>query len=182
MPVLQKMILTPLPLSGAFLVVPKRFDDDRGHFARPFDAKVAGAAGIDKSVVEANVSYNHRRGTLRGMHFQTPPFAQPKLVRATRGAIWDCIIDLRPDSPTHRKWYAAELTAENGRGLYVPAGFAHGFITLADATEVLYLMFEFYAPNNGSGVRWNDPAFAIDWPLAPTVINDRDDTYPDYTL
>jgi dTDP-4-dehydrorhamnose 3,5-epimerase len=175
--------MTPLatPLAGAFVIDAQRFEDERGFFARPYDQPVAFAQlGLARPVVEANISYNRRRGTLRGMHFQVAPKSQPKLVRCTAGAIWDCIIDLRPDSPTHRRWFGAELSAENRRGLFVPAGFAHGFIALADHTEVLYLMHEAYAPDLARGVRWNDSAFAIPWPLAPTVINDRDNTYADY--
>src|SRR5919199_1971213 len=148
-------------LRGAYLVEPLRFDDGRGFFARSWSLKdLPGWEAT--SIVESNVSYNEKRGTLRGMHYQAAPRAQAKIVRCTRGAVYDVIVDLRPDSPTFKEWVAAELTAENRLTLCVPAGFAHGFQTLADGTEIFYLVSDYYAPECSRGVRWDDPAFRIE--------------------
>jgi dTDP-4-dehydrorhamnose 3,5-epimerase len=167
-------------LKGAFLVEPELLEDERGFFARTWSYREWAAQGLDDRLLECNVSFNKLAGTLRGMHYQTEPFAQPKLVRCTAGSIYDVAVDLRPDSPTHKEWLGFELSAENRRSLYVPAGFAHGFQTLSDATEVLYQMSEVYAPECARGVRWNDPAFGIEWPREVAVINERDAGYPDY--
>ena len=160
----------------------ERMEDERGFFARTWSQKEWAAQGLDSRLLECNVSFNKRAGTLRGMHYQTAPYAQAKLVRCTAGALFDVIVDLRPDSPTHKQWVGVELSAENGRSLFIPEGLAHGFQTLADGTEVLYQMSEVYAPECARGVRWDDPAFGIEWPRAVTVIYERDASYPDYLI
>jgi dTDP-4-dehydrorhamnose 3,5-epimerase len=172
---------TATPLAGAWLIAVEPQEDERGSFARVWCAREFGAQGLDTRLVQASVSLNRRRGTLRGMHWQASPHEETKLVRCTRGAIHDVIIDLRPDSPTFTRHFAAELTADNRLALYVPQGLAHGFQTLADETEVLYQMSAFHVPEAGRGVRWNDPAFGIRWPIAPPVLNQRDATYPDFS-
>jgi dTDP-4-dehydrorhamnose 3,5-epimerase len=174
----MKFIPTPLP--GAFVIEPQLFTDDRGFFTRTFSKKEFAEHGCNSELLECNVSFNRRAGTLRGMHFQNPPHAQSKLVRCTRGAIWDAIIDLRPESSTFKKWFGVELTADNRKQLYIPEGFAHGFITLADGTEVFYQMGNVYNAAASGGVRWNDPAFGIRWPREVSVIIERDATYPDF--
>ncbi|MGI8654644.1 MAG: dTDP-4-dehydrorhamnose 3,5-epimerase [Pyrinomonadaceae bacterium] len=176
------MIFTETKLKGAFIVEPERLADERGFFARSWSAREFAQRGIDSRLVECNISFNKKKGTLRGMHFQTAPHAQAKLVRCTMGAIYDVIIDLRPASQTFRQWIAAELSAANGRMLFVPEEFAHGFQTLEGNTEVFYQMAEYYAPESGSGVRWNDPAFGIEWPPDERIIIDRDQQYPDFVL
>jgi dTDP-4-dehydrorhamnose 3,5-epimerase len=171
------------PLAGAVLVELDRHEDERGFFARTFDRDEWIARDMDPTVAQCNTSFNRRAGTLRGMHFQADPHGEPKLVRCTRGAIWDAIVDLRPESATHRSWFAAVLTAANGRALYVPAGMAHGFQTLEAESEVLYMMGHEYVPESARGVRWDDPAFGIEWPEPPPggrTISGRDAAYPDY--
>ncbi len=168
------------PLAGAVVVDVERHADARGFFGRVFCRDEFVAAGLPAEFVQASVSYNLKRGTLRGMHFQAVPREEPKLVRCTRGAIQDVIVDLRRDSTTHRRWFAVELSAENRRALYIPPGFAHGFQTLVDDCEILYQMAERYAPELARGVRWNDPAFAIQWPIADPFMSERDATYSDY--
>ena len=175
----MKFIPTPLP--GAFVIEPQLFTDERGFFTSTFSRAKFAEHGCNAELHECNVSFNKKAGTLRGMHFQKPPHAQSKLVRCTRGAIWDAIIDLRPDSSTFKQWFGAELTANNRKQLYIPEGFAHGFITLADETEVFYQMGNVYNAAASAGVRWNDPAFGIQWPREVSVIIDRDATYPDFT-
>jgi len=165
------------PLAGAYLIELEQLDDERGFFARSFCQNEFKAHGLDPIVAQCNVSFNRKRGTLRGLHYQAEPHAEAKLVRCTRGAIWDVIVDLRKGSPTARKWHAVELTAENCRALYVPAGFAHGFQTLKDDTEVLYQMSEFYNAESARGVRWDDPAFGIAWPLANPILSKKDASY-----
>jgi dTDP-4-dehydrorhamnose 3,5-epimerase len=168
-------------LKGAYVVAPERFDDARGFFARNWSLReLPGWEHV--ALVESNVSLSLRRGTLRGMHYQAAPHGQAKLVRCTRGSIYDVVIDLRPDSPTFRRWVGVELSAENRLTLCVPAEFAHGFQTLEDETEVFYLVSNYYAPDAGRGVRWDDPAFRIEWPDAPAgrVMADRDRDYPDF--
>ncbi|HST51630.1 MAG TPA: dTDP-4-dehydrorhamnose 3,5-epimerase [Pyrinomonadaceae bacterium] len=172
---------TETGLRGAFVVEPERFDDERGFFARSFSDREFEAHGINPRLIECNISYNRRRHTLRGMHYQAAPHAQAKLVRCTRGAVFDVIIDLRPASPTFRRWLGLELTAENPRQLYVPEGFAHGFQTLKDDTEIFYQMSARYEPSSGRGVRWDDPAFGIEWPEAvERIMAARDREYPDF--
>lgn len=168
-------------LKGAFVIDPERFNDDRGFLARSFSFKEFESHGLNPHMAECNISFSRRRYTVRGMHFQHPPHAQAKLVRCTKGAIYDVILDLRPESPTFKQWIGEELTSENRRMLYVPEGFAHGFQTLEDDTEVFYQISNFYAPGSEGGVRWNDPVFAIDWPATDGItINQRDQNYPDF--
>lgn len=176
------MIFTETKLAGAFILDLEMHTDSRGFLARSWSASEFAARGLNPQVAECNVSFSKRKGTLRGMHFQWPPHAQVKLVRCTAGAIFDAIIDLRPESPTFKQWVAVELTAENRRLLYVPGGFAHGFQTLADDSEVYYQMSDVYAPEFAGGVRWNDSAFGIEWPEEDSrIINARDSEYPNFT-
>lgn len=172
---------TETKLQGAFIIEPEIFKDERGFFARSFSEKEFADHGLNTRMAESHISFNRKRYTIRGLHFQTDPFAQAKLVRCTRGAIYDVIVDLRPASPTFKQWFGQELTAENRLMLYVPAGFAHGYQTLADDSEMFYQVSEFYAPASCGGVRWNDPAFAIRWPAMDGVtLNERDQSYPDF--
>ncbi len=175
------MIFTPTTLGGAVLIDPEKFSDERGFYARLWDANEFAAHKLDCRLVQCDVAYNHRRGTLRGMHFQKAPHAQAKLVRCTAGTIHDVIIDLRPQSPTYGRHLGVELSAGNRRMLFVPQGFAHGYLTLEDATEVAYQMSEIYAPQSSGGVRYNDPAFGIVWPGEVKVIHPRDAGYADFT-
>jgi dTDP-4-dehydrorhamnose 3,5-epimerase len=168
-------------LAGAFVIEPVLFEDVRGFFTRTFSREEFERHGCNPDLHECNVSFNKAARTLRGMHYQTPPHAQTKLVRCTAGAIWDCVIDLRTGSPTFKKWFGVELTAGNRKQLYIPQGFAHGFITLANDTEVSYQMGNVYHAASARGVRWNDPAFGIRWPREPSVIIERDIRYPDFT-
>ena len=174
------MIFTKTDLQDAWLLDLERRSDDRGFFARTMCAQEFQAHGLKASFVQANTSFNHRRGTLRGMHFQRAPHAEVKLVRCLRGAICDVIIDLRPDSPTYRRWGGFELTQDNGRQLYVPEGFAHGYLTLRDDSEVSYLVTADYTPQAEGGVRYDDPAFGIIWPEAVTMISPKDAAWPDF--
>jgi dTDP-4-dehydrorhamnose 3,5-epimerase len=167
-------------LEGAFVIELDRLQDNRGFFARTWCQKEFQDQGLISTVAQANTSFNKRIGTLRGMHYQVEPHQETKLVRCTSGAIYDVIVDLRPQSPTFKRWIAAELTAENGRMLYVPTDFAHGFITLENNTAVHYLVSEFYRPGAERGVRWNDPAFAIKWPRPVEVISAKDAAWPDF--
>jgi dTDP-4-dehydrorhamnose 3,5-epimerase len=164
---------------GAFLIEPERITDERGFFARIWCRDEFAAHGLNPALAQANVSFNHRKGTLRGMHYQAAPHQEAKLVRCTRGAIWDVVLDLRPGSPTYRAWTGAELSDANRAMLYVPEGCAHGFLTLTDAAEVAYQMSIPYAPEAARGVRYDDPAFGIEWPGEVVVINQRDASYPD---
>ena len=174
------MIFHQLEIPGAYLLEPERREDRRGFFARTFCRRELEARGLDPAIVQCNISVNHRRGTVRGMHWQAAPYEEVRLVRCTAGAIHDVILDLRPGSPTFKRHLAVELDARNRLSLYVPAGLAHGFQTLADDTEVFYQMSEFYHPDHARGVRWNDPAFAVSWPLEITEISDRDLSFPDF--
>ena len=174
------MIFDETQLAGAFIIDPERMEDERGFFARTFCVDEFTAHGLDPACVQCNISFNLRRGTLRGMHTQKPPHEEAKLVRCTLGAIHDVIIDLRPGSTTYAEHVGVELSAENRRMLYIPKGFAHGFQTLADNSEVFYQMSSMYVPGSASGVRYNDPAFGIEWPLPVTEISERDVAYPDF--
>jgi dTDP-4-dehydrorhamnose 3,5-epimerase len=175
------VIFRPLALADAYLVVPERREDERGWFARTWCEREASALGLNARVVQCNVSFNRHRGTLRGLHYQAAPCAEAKLVRCTRGAIHDVIVDLRLASRSYLQHIAVVLTADNRHALYVPEGFAHGFQTLADDTEVVYQMSEFYAPEHARGIRWNDPAFGIRWPQDDPILSARDRAYPDWT-
>jgi dTDP-4-dehydrorhamnose 3,5-epimerase len=175
------VIFAATELPGLHVITTEPREDMRGSFARIWCARELAEHGLDTRLVQCSISHNRRRGTLRGMHFQAAPFEEVKLVRCLRGAIHDVVIDLRPDSPTYRRHLGFELSAENGHGLYVPKGFAHGFQTLMDDTDVLYQMSEFYSPEHERGVRWDDPAFGIRWPITPPILLDRDASYPDWT-
>ncbi len=171
----------PTPLEGAWLLIPERLEDERGFFARTWCRREFGARGLSTAIAQCSVSFNHRAGVLRGMHYQAPPHSETKIVRCTRGAIFDVIVDLRPASRTFRRWFGAELTADNHRMLYVPDGFAHGFQTLVDCSEVFYQISAFYEREAAHGVRWNDPAFGIEWPPAgERIISARDRAYEDF--
>jgi dTDP-4-dehydrorhamnose 3,5-epimerase len=172
------MIFTESVLAGAYVVEMERIEDDRGFFARSYCAEEFAARGLPAAMPQCSVSFNSRRATLRGLHYQADPHAEDKLVRCTAGAIFDVIVDLRPDSPSRGRWLGVELTADNRRSLFVPRGFAHGFITLTDGSEILYMMSVPYAPGFARGVRWNDPAIGIDWPLEPMHMTDRDAAHP----
>lgn len=166
-------------LPGAFTVAPDPLEDERGFFARSFCRDEFRAHGLNPDVAQCNISFNRRKGTLRGMHYQEPR-PEAKLVRCTRGALWDVIVDLRPGSKTFKSHFGIRLDAAGRLMLYVPEGFAHGFLTLEDDTEVFYQMSEAYVPGNSRGVRWDDPAFAIRWPMLPDSMSDRDRDYPDF--
>jgi len=169
-------------LNGAFIIEPERREDTRGFFARTWCQREVAAHGLNPCVVQCNVSFNKKKGTLRGMHYQAAPCAEEKLVRCTMGAIYDVIIDIRPESPTFKQYLSIVLTAQNRRMLYVPKGFAHGFQTLEDNTEVFYQMSEFYAPEYTRGIRWNDATFGIQWPDDKRIVLERDQTYPDFSM
>ena len=172
------MIFDQTPLGGAYLIGLEKRGDDRGFFARVFCEKEFGAKGLVTRFVQVNNSLSADRGTLRGMHYQRPPHEETKVVRCTRGAIHDVVVDLRSDSPTFARWAAAELSAANGRAVYVPRGCAHGFLTLVDDTDVEYVISTAHAPDAEAGVRFNDSAFAITWPFVPVIVSDRDRSYP----
>lgn len=176
------MIFTETKLQGAFEIEIKKLEDDRGFFGRSWCAKEMEDHGLNKNICQGNTSFSKAKGTLRGMHFQHDPYQETKLIRCTRGSIYDVIIDLRKDSLTYGQWIGAELTADNYKMLYVPEDFAHGFITLEDDCEVTYLVTQFYTPGAEGGIRWNDAAFGIHWPLEPTVLSDKDAAHPDYSL
>jgi dTDP-4-dehydrorhamnose 3,5-epimerase len=174
------VIFTETILYGAYLINLERVEDERGFFARVWCRKEFEAHGLSTALVQCNVSFNALKGTLRGMHFQVSPHEEVKLVRCTMGAIYDVLIDLRKNSPTYLRHFAEVLSAENRNMFYIPEGFAHGFITLEDRTEVFYQMSAFYNAEAAKGVRWNDPAFGIRWPSDVRVISDRDRNYPDF--
>lgn len=165
-------------LAGAYVLELERLEDERGFFARTWCAEELARHGLEGRIAQCNLSSNRRRGTLRGMHYQAAPHQEAKIVRCIRGAIYDVIVDLRHGSPTLRRWTSVELTAENRLALYVPGDFAHGFQTLTDDAEVFYEMSTLYAPGFGRGVRWNDPALAIEWPIGDPILSERDRGYP----
>jgi dTDP-4-dehydrorhamnose 3,5-epimerase len=171
---LWEMIFSEIKLAGAYLVDLDRREDNRGHFARVFCADEFSEHGLKPTVAQASVSFNSKRGTLRGLHFQYPPAVETKYVRCTNGAVFDAIVDLRPESPNYLEHFSVVLSAKNGRGLYIPERFAHGFITLEDDTEVSYLTSESHKPNSEGGLRYDDPMLAVDWPLSAQVISQRD--------
>lgn len=175
----ERMLFHTTRLAGAVLIELEKREDERGFFARSFCEREFRSHGLDPTIVQCNVSYNKKRGTLRGMHFQVPPSAEVKVVRCTRGALYDVILDLRPRSRTFLQWVGIELTEENGKMLYIPKGVAHGFQTLLDDTAIFYQMSESYAPEQASGVRWDDPLFGIAWPEADRTISRKDRQCPD---
>ena len=175
------MNFRPTPIKDAYLIEPEKKTDERGFFARIWCSDEMGKYGISSLIKQSNISFNPKKGTLRGLHYQKEPFQECKWVRCTQGAIFDVIIDLRKNSPSFMKWFGSELTAENHHMIYVPEGCAHGFITLLDNTEINYLVSEKYTPSAEGLVRWNDPAFKIEWPMMPTVISDKDNNIPDFS-
>lgn len=175
------MIFSETRLKGAFIIDMEQIEDERGLFARSWCREEFEAHGLNPELAQCNISFNKRRGTLRGMHYQKPPHEEVKLVRCTMGAIFDVIVDLRSNSPTYKQWVGEELTAQNRRMFYVPEMFAHGFVTLTDATEVFYQMSTPYVPDSASGIRWDDPALNIHWPEQPQMISQRDQSYPDFS-
>jgi dTDP-4-dehydrorhamnose 3,5-epimerase len=174
------LIFTETKLRGAFVIEPEMHEDQRGFFARTFCRQEFEAQGLNPEVVQCNVSFNKFKGCLRGMHFQVAPYSEVKLVRCTAGSIYDVIIDLRSSSPTFKEHFAVELSARNRKMVYVPKGFAHGFQTLEDDTEVFYQMSQYYSAEHSRGVRWDDPAFGIEWPSGERIIIERDRSYPDF--
>jgi dTDP-4-dehydrorhamnose 3,5-epimerase len=176
------MIFHKTKLPGVFEIYLEPKADERGFFARAWCEKEFAAHGLNPRLAQCNVSFNTRKGTLRGIHFQSPPYAEAKVVRCTKGAIYDVLVDLRPQSPTFKGWIAVVLTATNRHMVYVPEGCGHGFLTMEDETEVFYQMSEFYNAESAGGVRWNDPAFQVAWPGKVEVISERDRTYPDFEL
>jgi dTDP-4-dehydrorhamnose 3,5-epimerase len=167
-------------LANVRLIETDKRGDERGFFARLYCENEYGAANLSTRFVQVNNSYSAKAGTLRGMHYQLPPAAEVKVVRCFRGALFDVVVDIRPDSPTFGRWFGAELTAKNQLMMYIPRGLAHGFITLTDDTEILYLVSDFYSPENERGIRWNDPKFNIKWPIALTEISCKDASWPDF--
>lgn len=174
------MIFTPTKFKGAFIIDLEKREDDRGFFARTFCLNEFKDQGINIEIRQANTNLSTKKGTIRGMHYQNHPYEEDKIVRCTKGALYDVIIDLRKDSPTYKQWIGVELTEKNHRALLVPKGFAHGFLTLEDNTEANYLVSQFYTPGAESGIRYNDPQFGIEWPIKPIVISDKDANHPDY--
>ncbi len=175
------MNFTETKLKGAFVIEIDWLVDERGYFGRSWCMNEMKEHGLNPNISQANVSFNIKKGTLRGMHYQVHPFQEAKLVRCTKGSIFDVIIDLRKESPTFKQWFGVELSHENHKMMYVPEDFAHGFITLEDSSEISYLMSEVYVPNAAATIRWNDPAFNIQWPFQPEVISERDRSQPDFT-
>jgi dTDP-4-dehydrorhamnose 3,5-epimerase len=174
------MIFTELPLKGAFLIEPERLEDNRGFFARTFCADEFTAHGLVKIFVQCNISYNRRRGSLRGLHYQAPPHEEARLVRCTAGSAFDVIVDIRPGSPTLAQWFGVQLSAENRKMVYIPEGFAHGFQTLADHTELFYQMSAPHVRSAARGIRWDDRAIGIRWPITPVALSERDQSYPEF--
>ena len=176
------MIFTETKIRGAFIIEPELLTDFRGFFMRSFCKEEFEKHGLETSIVQCNISYNEKKGTLRGLHYQSPPYEEVKIVSCTKGAVYDVILDLRKNSKTYCQWVSIELTDVNYKMLYVPKGCAHGFQTLKDDTVVYYQMTEFFHPECANGVRWDDPAFGIHWPLGVKIISDRDERFPEYGL
>jgi dTDP-4-dehydrorhamnose 3,5-epimerase len=174
------VIFTPTPLGGALVIEVEPDADERGLFARTWCRRELEARGLETRVAQCSTSFNTRKGTVRGMHYQSSPCAETKIVRCTRGSVYDVIIDLRPDSPTFTRHFGIVLTPDDRKAVYVPPGFAHGFQTLEDNSEVFYQMSEFYSPEHSRGVRWNDPAFQVPWPPGDRIVSERDRSYPDF--
>lgn len=175
------MKFTETPLKGAYLIEIAKIDDERGFFGRSWCQNEMRRAGLEAQIAQINTSFSRQRGTLRGLHYQIAPHQESKMIRCTRGAIFDVIVDLRPDSPTFCQWYGTELTADNHAAIYSPKGFAQGFLTLEDNTEITYFSSDVYAPGMDRGVRYNDPRFGIQLPFVPSVISDKDQSWPDFT-
>jgi dTDP-4-dehydrorhamnose 3,5-epimerase len=176
------MIFSQTKLQGAYRIQIQRHEDERGFFARTWCRREFEEHGLNPRLVQCNLSYNHKKGTLRGMHYQDAPYQEAKLVSCISGALYDVIIDIRPGSPTFGEYLGVELTAQTHEMLFIPEGFAHGFLTLEDETQVFYQMSEFYAPEYARGFRWNDPTFKVEWPAEVRVISPRDAGYPDFHL
>jgi dTDP-4-dehydrorhamnose 3,5-epimerase len=176
------MIFQPTAIPGVWVIDIEPHYDDRGFFARSWCGRETAARGLNPASAQCSISYNHRRGTLRGLHYQAAPRAEAKWIRCTRGAVLDVAVDLRPQSPAYGKWFAVELTDESRRMMYVPEGVAHGFQTLKDDTELFYQISEYYVPELARGVRWNDPAFGISWPIPDPILSDRDRSFADVRL
>jgi dTDP-4-dehydrorhamnose 3,5-epimerase len=177
------VIFQATPLPGVFVLEPELHSDERGFFARTWCKQEMAAKGLCVELSQCSISFNRKRGTLRGMHYQAAPHEEVKLVRCTRGAIFDVAVDLRPNSQAYRQWFAVELTQDNRRALYIPEGLAHGFQTITDDCEVYYQISTEFVPASARGVRWNDPAFGIDWPIQEGIIlSERDSTYRDFEL
>jgi dTDP-4-dehydrorhamnose 3,5-epimerase len=174
------MIFTETKLKGAFILEVEKHEDERGFFGRSWCTNEMKKHGLNANVLQANISFNKKRGTLRGMHYQIAPYQEAKLVRCSGGSIFDVIIDLRKDSPTFKQWIGVELSQANYKMLYVPEDFAHGFITLENNSEISYLMTEIFVPDAGATIRWNDPLFNIIWPLEPTILSVKDSSQPDF--
>lgn len=174
------MQFTPTPLEGSFVIDLEKIEDERGFFARLFSTEEAGKQGIETTLLHVNNSLSVKKGTLRGMHYQLSPRQETKVVRCIRGALYDVILDLRKDSPTFGQSFGKELTAENRSMMYIPKGFAHGFVTLEPDTEIIYLVSQSYSPDHERGIRWDDPYFGIRWPEKPTVLSERDRSHPDF--
>jgi dTDP-4-dehydrorhamnose 3,5-epimerase len=170
-----------LPLKGAYRIEPEKREDERGFFARLFCRQEFENLGLDAGVVQINNSLNHSKGTLRGIHYQMAPWQETKIVRCIQGRLWDVMLDLRPESETFGQWYGAELSARNRSMLYIPKGFGHGFLTLEEETEILYLTTQYYTPSHERTVRWDDPRFAIGWPAVPAVVSEKDRQAPDFS-
>jgi dTDP-4-dehydrorhamnose 3,5-epimerase len=175
------LIFEPTILPGAYVIEPERYEDFRGSFTRVFCQKEFAEAGLEARIVQCSVSFNRRKGTLRGMHYQETPYQEVKLVRCNRGSVYDVIVDLRRESPTFKRHFALELNEQTGTALYIPTGVAHGFQTLVDDTELSYQISQFYSVEHARGVRWNDPAFGISWPPDDRTILERDQSYPDFS-
>ena len=174
------MIFTETKLKGAYIIEPEKRGDERGFFARSFDSEIFKKNGLNPNVLQCNISFTKNKGTIRGMHFQLPPFQEAKYLRCVRGKIYDVIIDLRPKSETYKQWIGVELSADNYKMLYAPEGFAAGFQSLVDDVELAYQVSQVYSPEYERGIKWNDPAFKIKWPLEPTVISDKDRNHPTF--
>ena len=174
------MIFKETRLHGAFIIELEMLNDDRGEFARIFCQKEFKKYGLSPNIIQSSISVNTKKFTLRGMHYQKSPHTEAKLVRCSRGLIYDVIVDLRPNSPTFKNWTSIEISVENKKMVYIPEGFAHGFQTLEENTEVIYQMSQFYSPSHSQGFRWNDPSFKIEWPAAPKVISSKDRKFPDF--
>jgi dTDP-4-dehydrorhamnose 3,5-epimerase len=174
------MIFTETSLKGAHIIEIKKLEDERGFFGRSWCKREMEEHGLNGDLAQANTAFSHKQGTLRGLHYQSAPYEETKIVRCTRGALYDVIVDLRPDSPGYLEWYGVELTENNYKALYIPENFAHAYITLTDNCEVTYMVTQFYTPGAERGIRWNDPLLKIRWPVEPVIISEKDRSHPDF--